>query len=395
MMPPMEYIKIEEPKNLNGRTLLFKLRYSRRIGRAHSRRHEISGAENENFINLGSRARVLMITERISVIEGGFHVRDKPRVSIGLPVFNGEKYLEEALDSILAQTHLDFELIISDNASTDRTQQICRSYAAKDSRIRYYRNERNLGASKNFNHVFTLSSGEYFKWTTHDDVLAPEFLEKCISVLDQDPSIVLCYSKTGFVDEHGTVVGTYDREMRIDSRKPHVRFGNLISIRYPCAHTIFGVIRASALRMTPLIGNYTGSDRNLLAEIGLIGRIYEISEYLFFRRRHAQTYTKLSPWWDPSVQILSAWWDPAKAQRIIFTYNFLEYLRSIKRVPLKWSERLLCYAQIVDWFVREGWMLLGVDVEISLLRRSSLGRKLTSSAKILGRKVYGRLGGVK
>ena len=324
-------------------------------------------------------------------------MRDKPRVSIGLPVFNGEKYLEEALNSILAQTHKDFELIISDNASTDRTQQICRSYAAQDSRIRYYCNKRNLGASRNFNRVLELSSGEYFKWAAHDDVLAPEFLEKCISVLDQDPSIVLCYSKTACIDERGDLVGTYDYEMRIDSRKPHVRFGDLISIRYPCAHAIFGVIRAASLMMTPLIGNYIGSDRNLLAEIGLIGRIHEIPEYLFFRRKHSKTYTNRIEGFRAasSYQMPLAWWNPTKTQRIIFTYNFLEYFRSVRRVPLKWSERLLCYAQIGNWFVREGWMLLGIDVEISLLRRSSLGRKLASAAKILGRKVYGRLGGVK
>jgi glycosyltransferase involved in cell wall biosynthesis len=92
--------------------------------------------------------------------------RDKPRLSIGMPVFNGEKYLKEALDSILAQTYSDFELLISDNASTDRTEQICREYAAKDRRIRYYRNEKNIGAPKNFNRVFELSSGKYFRWAT-------------------------------------------------------------------------------------------------------------------------------------------------------------------------------------------------------------------------------------
>jgi glycosyltransferase involved in cell wall biosynthesis len=322
-------------------------------------------------------------------------VCNKPRVSIGLPVFNGEKYLEEALNSILGQTYPDFELIISDNASTDRTQQICRSYAAKDSRVRYYRNKRNLGASKNFNSVFFLSLGEYFKWAAYDDVLAPEFLEKCINILDHDPSIVLCYSKTGSIDEHGALVGARDYKIRINSRKPHVRFGDLISIRYPCAHAIFGVIRASKLNITPLMGNYIGSDRNLLAEIGLIGRIHKIPECLLFRRKHPQTYTNLSPWWDSNVQTLSSWWYPTKTQRIIFSYNFLEYLRSVKRIPLKWSERLLCYAQIGKWFVREGWILLGTDMEVSLLRRLNFGRKLASAVKIPGRKLYKRLGGVK
>ena len=91
-------------------------------------------------------------------------MNNRSRVSIGLPVYNGEKYLEQALISILSQTYTDFELIISDNASTDRTQAICREYAAKDPRIRYYCNEENLGAAPNHNRVFELASGEYFKW---------------------------------------------------------------------------------------------------------------------------------------------------------------------------------------------------------------------------------------
>ena len=306
---------------------------------------------------------------------------DKPRVSIGLPVFNGEKYLEEVLDSILAQTYLDFELIISDNMSTDNTPRICRAYATKDSRIRYYRNEKNLGASKNFNRVFELSSSEYFKWAAHDDTLAPEYLQKCVSVLDQDPSIVLCHSKTGHIDEHGTLVGTYDHKMRIGSRKPHERFGDLISFGNPI-WAIFGVVRASSLGMTPLIGNYIGSDRNLLAEIGLIGRIYEIPECLFFRRDHPQAYTNRycgRTCVFPNYQEQSGWW--TKSGRISFPHwmNCLEYFVSVSRVPLKWSERLLCYAQIGRWFAREGWIPMGGDVEKFLLCRSSLGRKLASA----------------
>jgi glycosyltransferase involved in cell wall biosynthesis len=118
-----------------------------------------------------------------------------PRVSIGLPVYNGENYLAETLDSILAQTFTDFEVIISDNASTDRTETICRQYAAQDRRIRYLRNTSNLGAAKNYNRVFELSQGEYFKWNGHDDPLAPVFLERCVAVLDRHPGVVLCFAR--------------------------------------------------------------------------------------------------------------------------------------------------------------------------------------------------------
>lgn len=299
---------------------------------------------------------------------------DKPRVSIGLPVFNGEKYLEEALDSILAQTYPNFELIISDNASTDHTQRICRAYATKDSRIRYYRNKRNLGASKNFNFVFKLSSGEYFKWAAYDDSLAPDFLLKCVSVLDNDPSIVLCASETGRIDEHGANVGTYDwGSARIDSRKPHERFGYLISERHPTWLLIFGVIRASSLRMTSLFGNYIGSDRNLLAEIGLIDRIYVIPEYLFFRRAHPHTYTESV---DSSYQERLAWWTTTKRVNFPFFRKYSEYFKSVRNIPMKWAERQLCYAQICRWFIREGWVFMAINVGRNLLGNTRLGHKL-------------------
>ncbi len=126
-----------------------------------------------------------------------------PRVSVGLAVYNGENYLREAIDSILAQTFTDFELILSDNASTDKTQEICLEYAAKDKRIRYYRNDQNIGGIRNQIRTVELSRGEYYKLAAHDDVCAPDFLEKCVEVLDRDPSVVLCYPKTKIIDENG------------------------------------------------------------------------------------------------------------------------------------------------------------------------------------------------
>ena len=118
-----------------------------------------------------------------------------PKVSIGLPVYNGEPFLSETIDAILAQTFKDFELIICDNASTDDTERICRRYAARDKRISYYRQHHNIGAAGNFNRVFNLSSGEYFKWAAHDDLIAPEYLARCVEILERDRSVVLCHSR--------------------------------------------------------------------------------------------------------------------------------------------------------------------------------------------------------
>jgi glycosyltransferase involved in cell wall biosynthesis len=312
---------------------------------------------------------------------------DKPRLSIGLPVFNGENYLGEALDSILAQTYIDFELIISDNASTDETEKICRAYAARDERIRYFRNETNLGAAKNFNRVFELSSGEYFKWAAHDDVLGPEFLSRCILVLDQDPSIVLCHTKAGRIDEHGALMGVYEGYQRIGSQKPYERFLDLIRLGHT-PQIVFGVVRASALEMTSLIGPYPASDRVLLAQLGLIGRLYEIPEMLFYRRDHPQTTWQR--WGDKPERV--AWYDSTKTGRIVFPYWRLcfEYFMSINRIPLSWSDRLLCYVQMARLFKQSGrqnrpmWRWLVVDLEGAAKQiwfRSRLSRELAAMSR--------------
>src|SRR6476646_2411498 len=138
-----------------------------------------------------------------------------PKVAIGLPVYNGAKYVAEAIESVLAQTYGDLELVISDNASTDATEEICRDYTARDSRVRYARAEQNGGAAWNFNRTFELSRGEYFKWLAHDDAIGPQYLARCLAVLDRDPGVVLCHTRTGIINGQGELVaddGTEDFE---------------------------------------------------------------------------------------------------------------------------------------------------------------------------------------
>lgn len=208
---------------------------------------------------------------------------NKPRVSIGLPVYNGERFLKEALDSLLAQTYTDFELIISDNASTDQTESICRTYEASDRRIHYYRNKENVGAAQNFNRVFELSSGEYFKWATADDVCSPELVARCLSVLDTTSTAVLACAKTGFIDETGTLFDRSDPgwDLRNDAAHERLRYviyaGHLVNPHY-------GLVRTPALSKTRLIRNYSGGDYCVLGELSLLGKFFEIPECLFFRR---------------------------------------------------------------------------------------------------------------
>lgn len=279
---------------------------------------------------------------------------NRPRLSIGLPVRNGDDFLEEALESILAQTFEDFELIISDNASTDATEAICRAYVARDSRIQYFRNKEDIGGAPNFNRVFELSSAEYFKWAAHDDVCHPDFLLRCIEVLDRDKSLVLCYSLSNEIDEKGHFIRKSEPRTQVDSFKPNIRFKEALHVgpNYP----IFGVIRADILRRTPLIATYAVSDLVLTAELSLYGRSHEIQEVLFFNREHKQRSTRAHDVRVYDVRALhrfAVWFDPANARKIIFPMWRLiaEYLSAINRPPLQWIERIRCCIALV----KVGW----------------------------------------
>ncbi|HWQ95894.1 MAG TPA: glycosyltransferase family 2 protein, partial [Candidatus Methylomirabilis sp.] len=272
---------------------------------------------------------------------------NKPRVSIGLPVCNGENYLKEALDSILAQTYTEFELIISDNASTDSTPRICQAYTDKDPRIRYYRNEKNLGAAWNFNHVFEMSYGEYFKWAAHDDIIAPDYILKCVKVLDNDNSIILCNSRAKFIDKSGKIIADYNiSSQKANSPKPQDRFGFLIFFDHWC-FDVFGLIRSDYLRRTSLIKAYPGSDRALLAELGLLGRFYEVPEHLFFNREHAERSVRAHA----KIRLRAGWFDTSKEGKIAQPQwgVFFQYLRSVNHFPLDLYDKACCYMHIGKW----------------------------------------------
>lgn len=208
-----------------------------------------------------------------------------PLVTIGLPVYNSERYLSASLDSLLGQTFRDFILVISDNASTDGTAEICRRYLKADPRVRYHRNEVNIGNPRNFNRVFELTTTPYLKWSTADDFWAPTFLEKALAVMERDPSVALCYPQAVFVDADGANPVNYDDVLHLVQEDPAERFLTLID-KICKAHQHLGVIRMSALRRTHLLGVHISSDINLLAELTLYGKFVELPDRLFFRRFH-------------------------------------------------------------------------------------------------------------
>jgi glycosyltransferase involved in cell wall biosynthesis len=212
--------------------------------------------------------------------------RHTPRVTIGMPVYNGEKFLKEAIDSIMAQSFEDFELIISDNASTDRTQEICRACMARDKRIRYVRNEANIGVNRNFNRVFQLCSGEYFKWATADDVCHRNLVARCLEVLDGNQNAVLAYPKTRFIDETGRLLDWNDPgwDLRSDDALERMRY---VIYSGHWVNAFYGLTRVQSLAKTRLFASYRSGDYRLLGELSLMGKFIEVSEHLFFRRIHA------------------------------------------------------------------------------------------------------------
>lgn len=284
---------------------------------------------------------------------------DQPKVSIGIPVYNGERYLSETLDSIMAQTFVDIEIVISDNGSTDRTEEICRAAAAQDARIHYARYEENRGAAWNYNNVFALSKGEYFKWAAADDLMAPELIARCVEVLDTQPDVVLCYARTKAIDGNGQVLREYPAKPGGNDASVHMRFYEFVCVPHPCV-SVFGVMRRDVLAKTKLIGKYTGSDRPLLGELALRGRLYELPEFLFFYRNHDE-----QSWGGKrrSHHAQQAWYDPKRAGRITFPHWRLmgEHLHTIQRVSLSANDRAQCYACMAKWG-RTRWRYLAANL---------------------------------
>lgn len=320
-------------------------------------------------------------------------------VSIGMPVYNGANFIREALDSILSQTYENFELIICDNASTDETEKICREYMSKDSRVRYYRSQQNLGATWNFNRVFELSSGKYFKWAAHDDLIAPDFLLKCVEVLERDPALILCHSQAKVIDDRGNVLQEYKVQLNTDSPKPQERFHELLH-QHLC-FPIFGLIRSSILKnIDPLMGNYSHADGILLLKFALLGRFYEIPEYLFFYRKHTQQSislfsqnflvynskdSKQSIDLFPDFHAYTLWFDPAKKGKILFPHWRIlsECLVTVWQARLSWYERIGCYLAVIKQW-NGGTILLIKDLIVVFLQilnklKSFANLKLTRS----------------
>ena len=270
-----------------------------------------------------------------------------PKISIGLPVYNGERFLAETIESVLAQTFTDFELVISDNGSSDRTKEICQGYVLRDQRVRFVRSDVNRGASWNYRRVFELSRGTYFRWAPADDLFAPESLAECTATLDANPDVVLCYPKTLLINEAKEVIGMYEDDLDFRSSDPADRFYKAIR-RNKLINAIYGLIRSDELRRTALMGNYPGADVTLIAELSLHGKFWEIPRPLFLRRMHGASSTSMT-----TMESVQEFFDP-KTKGKLFLYlwrHLMQHAASIRRAPLGTPKKIRLYGVLLRWMI--------------------------------------------
>jgi glycosyltransferase involved in cell wall biosynthesis len=271
-----------------------------------------------------------------------------PLVSVGVPVYNGEDYLRQALDALLAQDLDDFEVIVCDNASTDATGEIAKEYAAADRRFRYHRNQQNLGLSGNFNKAFELSRGKYFKWAAHDDLHPPQMLRVTTTVLERDPAAVICASAVAIMDLDGEVFEEWHPSVDLRSPPPHVRFHRLMWTLEE-THQLFAVMRSDALRRTPLYRPFVGGDRVLLAQLALMGPIWQVPEVLHYYRQPRMSAAVRQRTNRPSQAVIL---DPANAGKLPSrTWRLCyEHLRLVWNAPLAARHKLWLAGDVLGRF---------------------------------------------
>lgn len=299
----------------------------------------------------------------------------QPLVSIGMPIFNGENFMRQAIESVLSQDYQHFELLISDNGSQDATAEICKEFMAKDERIKYHRFDVNQGASKNYNKTFEMASGKYFKWLAHDDMITPQNLTKSVAILDAKPEVVLCGSAKTNLNANREVIDetSYD-SLNLQTGSTKERFSAILK---HFAHTftdadlvLTGLMRTDILRQTILIANYTSADFTLLADLVLKGKFVVLDEPLYQRRIHHGISTSVHNSDPKKARNISAkekivhkshaeiakWYDPkGKVRKIPHLTWFAELRRSIRKNNFDISDRFRLLAMSYRWFVGRVW----------------------------------------
>ena len=278
-----------------------------------------------------------------------------PLVSIGLPVYNGENFVAEAIQCVLSQTFSDWELVISDNASTDKTVHICREFADQDIRISLHQNQQNMGVSPNFNRVFWLSRGRYFKWISHDDLFAAEFVENCVRELEGDSRTVLAFPRTAYVGPDRQLLHRQTGSLSIVGPTPESRVIQLMKLESEGIDIFwsqYGLIRREVLEETHLMDPYNGSDQTLLMEIALKGNIVEVEKELFFRREHTAASTSIIKW---TAKEKAKFVYAGDKRILVFPYCRMlkEHLACLKNASISNKGKMQCVAAVFKRFLKQ------------------------------------------
>ncbi|MEM7546727.1 MAG: glycosyltransferase family 2 protein [Pseudomonadota bacterium] len=286
------------------------------------------------------------------------------KLSLALPVFNGENYLRYCLESVLSQTYADFELLISDNASTDGTPDICREFAARDSRIKLIVHEENIGAAGNFNFVFHQTNAPFFKWIAHDDLLEPTYLEKTMAHLEANPDACLAHSHTRVFTKDPSEGEEFVPSFTAGADDPVGRLWDMLLYGQRC-YEVFGIIRRSALEKTDLIGNHKGGDNVLLYRLSLIGVFEVVPETLFLLRRHEKQSTSM----EKDSQAFQQWFTGRTAR---ISFPDWRFMRAVWKIPLGISLPLAtqfrCYlAVIYETWARRRRLIQNLRVAAEIL----------------------------
>ncbi|MGK4594721.1 glycosyltransferase family 2 protein [Amycolatopsis sp. w19] len=274
-----------------------------------------------------------------------------PRLSIGLPVYNGEDYLAESLDALLGQSYENFELIISDNASSDRTEEISREYAKLDSRVRYVRQPVNIGCAPNHNYCVDVARGELFKWASDDDLYARDLLERCIEALDEHPEFVLSHSWTAMIDEKAVV--TQALEYPLNTVSPHAAERFRSTLFAPGGDDDGAVIRTEVLRRVAPLDSYHHADRTIISELALHGPFHQVPDWLYFRRDHPGR----SEHEHPTVRRRATNLDPKRADKLrhpmvrLLGEYVLGYVKAIRNAPISGAEKRECFRYLRQWML--------------------------------------------
>lgn len=263
-------------------------------------------------------------------------------ITVGIPTFNSEAYLGLAIEGLLAQTFSDFELVVSDNASTDGTRNVVENYMSIDRRVRYIRHSENIGANLNYSHVVRIANGDFFKWSSSSDWCAPTFLEKCFRELSAHEDAVLVVPRTRLFESTPEESQDYPFDIEILDESPSVRLKYLMS-NLELNNAMNGLIRTSALRKTRLVEHYRAADVVLMGHLAMLGKFRLIDERLFYRRMALETSTALQ-----DAQTIRKFLYPRVDSRTLFQgcRRHLGWARSAWSAPMSIGDRFEALTQV-------------------------------------------------